>query len=136
MKKLILASLLAFGGIGTAQAADGCKAILCFAGGMHEPECRSTIREVLHDISRGKPFPTCKGYEGEDITASARTEIHQIKSADFICPDKKTPPVMTLGNSRNDIYKHFCKRVDVTVPVGIAANAEYQHQIHYYHPNK
>ena len=52
MKKLILASLLTFSGIGTAQAADGCKAILCFAGGMHEPECRSTIREVVNDISQ------------------------------------------------------------------------------------
>lgn len=136
MKKLILASLLVFGGIGTAQAADGCKAILCFAGGMHEPECRSTIREVLRDMSRGKPFPTCKGYEGEKITASARTEIHRTDSPDFICPDDKTPPVMTLQNSRNDIYKHFCKRVDVTVPVGIAANAEHQHQTYYYHPTK
>lgn len=37
----------------------GCQAFLCFAGGMHTPECQSTIRKVTRDLARGRSFPTC-----------------------------------------------------------------------------
>ncbi|MCL1624207.1 hypothetical protein M2R47_08160 [Moraxella sp. Tifton1] len=37
----------------------GCQAFLCFAGGIHTPECQSTIRKVTRDLARGKSFPVC-----------------------------------------------------------------------------
>ena len=37
----------------------GCKAYLCFAGGLGESACQSTIKKVHRDLARGKAFPHC-----------------------------------------------------------------------------
>lgn len=43
-----------------AHAADGCKVLLCLAGNWSAiGECVPPVREVLRDLARGRPFPTC-----------------------------------------------------------------------------
>lgn len=51
-----------------ASAADGCKFLLCMgaANPMGISECAPTVKEVLHDLSRGKSLPKCKLENGED----------------------------------------------------------------------
>lgn len=44
----------------------GCKAYLCFAGGMAVSECQSTIRKVKRDLIRGRAFPTCSAISNPD----------------------------------------------------------------------
>lgn len=56
---MALASLSMFSTT-SAHAADGCKFLLCIAGPWSSiAECRPTVYEVFHDLSRGRPFPTC-----------------------------------------------------------------------------
>mgnify|MGYP006381055081 CR=1 FL=1 len=45
----------------TAHAVDGCKVLLCFAAPSWRaiPQCVPPIREVLRDLARGRPFPSC-----------------------------------------------------------------------------
>nr|WP_317623843.1 hypothetical protein [Acidovorax sp. SUPP3334]BDH38352.1 hypothetical protein AVHM3334_23135 [Acidovorax sp. SUPP3334] len=43
-----------------AHAVDGCKFLLCIAGPWTRiAECRPTVQEVLRDLAKGRPFPTC-----------------------------------------------------------------------------
>ncbi|MGP3508422.1 hypothetical protein L0936_19475 [Paracidovorax citrulli] len=43
-----------------AHAVDGCKFLLCIAGPWTRiAECRPTVKEVLRDLAKGRPFPTC-----------------------------------------------------------------------------
>lgn len=44
-----------------AHAVDGCLVLLCFAAPNWRaiPACVPPIRQVLRDLARGKPFPTC-----------------------------------------------------------------------------
>lgn len=44
----------------------GCKAYLCFAGGMAFPECEPTIRKVKRDLARGRGFPQCSFLSNSD----------------------------------------------------------------------
>lgn len=37
----------------------GCKAFMCFAGGLGLSECQSTITKVHRDLAKGKGFPHC-----------------------------------------------------------------------------
>ena len=78
MKKLaVLAVVFAstFGAISSASAADGCKALLCFAnpnGPMAVAECVSTVREVIRDMAKGRPFPTCNSSDGSAVNGTIR----------------------------------------------------------------
>ena len=44
-----------------AAAVDGCLVLLCFAAPSWRaiPECVPPVRQVLHDLAKGKAFPTC-----------------------------------------------------------------------------
>ena len=54
----------------SAQAADGCKFLLCIAGPWSSiSQCVSTVHEVFRDIARGRPIPTCD-MGGSDNTAT------------------------------------------------------------------
>lgn len=44
----------------------GCKAYLCFAGGMAFPECQPTIRKVKRDLVKGRGFPQCSFLSNKD----------------------------------------------------------------------
>ena len=37
----------------------GCRAFMCFVGGLNISECQSTIRDVKKDLAKGKSFPHC-----------------------------------------------------------------------------
>ena len=43
------------------HAADGCLVLLCFAAPSWRdiPMCVPTVRQVLHDLAPGRPFPAC-----------------------------------------------------------------------------
>jgi len=44
----------------SAHAVDGCRFLLCIAGPWASiAACRPTVHEVLHDLAKGRPIPTC-----------------------------------------------------------------------------
>lgn len=69
-----------------AHAADGCLVLLCFAAPSWKsiPQCVPPIREVLHDLARGKAFPTC-GMSGAGSSAA-----HKWARAPGNCPPQYT----------------------------------------------
>ena len=69
-----------------ARAVDGCKVLLCFAAPSWRdiPQCVPTIHEVLHDLARGKPFPSCP------MSGPANSASHQWASAPTYCPPQYT----------------------------------------------
>jgi hypothetical protein len=80
-RALAAAMLLALGMPTTASAADGCQVMLCLSGNWKSiPLCVSPVREVLRDLARGKPFPTCRMADGGGSTAS-----HQ-RTTEANCP--------------------------------------------------
>ena len=68
------------------HAADGCKALLCFAAPSWRdiPQCVPTIQEVLRDLARGKSFPSCP------MSGPANSASHQWASAPTYCPPQYT----------------------------------------------
>ena len=71
-KFIFLGALVITSGITQAQAADGCKFMLCMGAvnPMGIAECASTVKEVLHDLKKGRGFPTCKMSNGLDSKTS------------------------------------------------------------------
>lgn len=67
---------------GSARAVDGCLVLLCFAAPSWRAiaQCVPPITQVLRDLARGRPFPTC-GMAGAGNSAS-----HQWASAPGNCP--------------------------------------------------
>lgn len=76
MKKLLIfgaAFVAFFSAQNPAFAADGCKALLCFAnpnGPMAVSECVPTVKEVIRDMAKGKPFPTCFSEDGSAVNGT------------------------------------------------------------------
>ena len=70
----------------TAKAADGCLVLLCFAAPSWRaiPQCVPPIREVLRDLARGRPFPTCA------MAGPSNSASHQWSSAPGNCPPQYT----------------------------------------------
>lgn len=68
------------------HAVDGCKVLLCFAAPSWRsiPQCVPTINEVLGDLARGRPFPTCA------MSGPANSASHQWSSAPAYCPPQYT----------------------------------------------
>lgn len=65
-----------------ARAVDGCLVLLCLAAPNWRaiPQCVPSVTQVLRDLARGRPFPTC-GMSGAGNSAS-----HQWASAPANCP--------------------------------------------------
>lgn len=55
-----------------------CQAFLCFAGGMHTPECQSTIRKVTRDLARGRSFPVCSMIANPDGSVGGQNGSQRI----------------------------------------------------------
>lgn len=72
-----------------AHAVDGCLVLLCFAAPSWRaiPQCVPPITQVLRDLARGRPFPTC-GMSGPGNSAR-----HQWSSAPDYCPPQYTHAV-------------------------------------------
>jgi hypothetical protein len=82
-------ALLALAGLTaapTAQAADGCVVLLCFAAPSWRaiPQCVAPIRQVLRDLARGKPLPVCR------MTGAGNEASHAMASAPDFCPPQYT----------------------------------------------
>ena len=69
-----------------AHAVDGCKVLLCFAAPSWRsiPQCVPPIQQVLRDLARGRPFPTCA------MSGPANSASHQWSSAPAYCPPQYT----------------------------------------------
>ena len=92
-----------------AYAVDGCLVLLCFAAPSWRsiPQCVSPIKQVLRDLARGKPFPTC-GMAGGGSAAK-----HAWASAPGHCPPHYT---RVLDGDSGPIYAcDFTGAVSVTV---------------------
>jgi hypothetical protein len=74
-----------------ARAADGCLVLLCFAAPSWRaiPQCVPPIREVLRDLARGRPFPTCA------MAGPSNSASHQWSSAPGNCPPQYTRVTQT-----------------------------------------
>ena len=70
----------------TAHAVDGCLVLLCFAAPSSRsiPQCEPSIRQVLRDLARGKPFPTCS------MAGGSSSASHAWASAPAYCPPQYT----------------------------------------------
>jgi hypothetical protein len=92
---LVSAALL-MGGIASphpAWAVDGCQVLLCFAAPKWRsiPQCVPPIQQVLRDLARGKPFPTCS------MAGGGNTAQHTWASAPSFCPPQYTRLVDSEG---------------------------------------
>lgn len=73
----------------SAQAADGCKFMLCMGAPnpMGVKECVSTIKDVLRDLRKGRAMPTCSLVDGTDSKASGSWIDHKKANPTPMCPD-------------------------------------------------
>jgi hypothetical protein len=82
----VAAALLGAGVPRTAQAADGCLVLLCFAAPTWRaiPQCVPPIRQVLRDLARGKGFPKC------NMGGGGNSASHAWARAPGYCPPQYT----------------------------------------------
>lgn len=81
-----LALVLALLAPSAARAVDGCLVLLCFAAPSWRavPQCVPPIRQVLHDLARGKPFPSC------EMAGAGNSASHTWSAAPEFCPPQYT----------------------------------------------
>lgn len=77
-------------------AVDGCRAMLCLAAPSWRdvPLCVPTIRELMHDLARGKPFPVCQ------MAGAGNQASVQGTRAPANCPPQYTHVWTTQGGPR------------------------------------
>ena len=93
----------------SASAADGCLVLLCFAAPSWRaiPQCVPPIREVLRDLARGRPFPTCA------MAGAVNSAQHAWASAPGHCPPQYTRLVESESGSY--LVCDFSGAVSVTI---------------------
>ncbi|MCY4754638.1 hypothetical protein [Pelomonas aquatica] len=69
-----------------ARAVDGCTVLLCLAAPSWRSieQCVPPVRQVLRDLARGKPFPTCA------MAGAGNTASHTWSAAPNFCPQQYT----------------------------------------------
>ncbi len=69
-----------------AHAVDGCQVLLCLAAPSWRsiPQCVPPVTQVLRDLARGKPFPTCA------MVGAGNSSAHTWASAPSFCPPQYT----------------------------------------------
>lgn len=69
-----------------ARAVDGCLVLLCFAAPSWRSiaQCVPPIKQVLRDLTRGKPFPSCA------MAGGGNSASHTWASAPSYCPPQYT----------------------------------------------
>ena len=109
---LTLLAALALLAPSPARAVDDCLVLLCFAAPSWRsiPQCVPPIRQVLRDLARGKPFPTCA------MAGAGNSASHDWASAPGYCPPQYTR--VSDGESR-PIYS-----CDYTGAVSVSVNGE------------
>ena len=69
-----------------ARAADGCLVMLCLAAPSWKniPQCVDPVRQVLRDLARGRPFPSCS------MSGAGNSANHQWSNPPTFCPPQYT----------------------------------------------
>ena len=75
-----------------AQAVDGCTVLLCLAAPKWSaiPSCVPPIRQLFHDLARGRSFPTCKMNSGGNGSAGKTSANNAWAQAPMLCPPQYT----------------------------------------------
>ena len=70
----------------SSAAVDGCKVLLCLAAPSWNSiaECVPTIRQLQHDLARGRPFPSCS------MAGNGNSASHAWTTAPSSCPPQYT----------------------------------------------
>jgi hypothetical protein len=110
--KTALASLglaLALAASAPAHAADGCLALLCLAAPSWRSiqQCVATVVEVLNDLARGRPFPSC------DMAGAGNNAALKWADPPTFCPAQYT--TSTLLESSTTYQCQFDGAVEVEV---------------------
>ena len=71
------------------------------------PQCVDPVRQVLHDIARGRPFPSCPDANGSSAAAN------HWASAPSYCPPQYTRAYELLGSTAYDCAYSGAIEVDV-----------------------
>ena len=93
----------------SAHAADGCLVLLCLAAPSWRAiaQCVPPVKEVLRDLARGKPFPSCA------MSGAGNGADNRRSSAPDFCPSQYTVPV--LLESGTAYWCQFDGAVGVTI---------------------
>jgi hypothetical protein len=75
-----------------ARAADGCTVLLCLAAPKWSaiPQCVPPIRQLFHDLARGRSFPTCKMSNGGNGGTGNTSASNAWAQAPTLCPPQYT----------------------------------------------
>ncbi len=94
----------------TAQAADGCTVMLCLAAPNWRavPQCVPPIRQLFHDLARGRSFPSCP------MRGTGNSASNEWAQAPSLCPPQYTH---LIDIERGPIY-----RCDYTGAVSVSIN--------------
>ena len=70
----------------SAHGADGCLVLLCLAAPSWQniAQCVDPVRQVLRDLARGRPFPSCS------MSGAGNSASNQWSSAPGFCPPQYT----------------------------------------------
>jgi hypothetical protein len=115
----VAATILVFGVALTtprpAAAVDGCLVLLCFAAPNWRaiPQCVPPIRQVLRDLARGKPFPTCA------MAGGGNSASHAWASAPTFCPPQYTRVIE--GESTTSYWCDYAGAVSISIDGGLFA---------------
>ena len=141
LKKIIgsMALLVALPLVSSSALADdfGCQALLCFAGGKNVSECQPTIKKVIRDMSKGKPFPHCQmvgsssfGSSNGSNTPKETKDMITVKhytqrQKNRICQDGVTVGTRTFVG-------YSCKTIEINVKPEYAADKSHVQQFYNY----
>ncbi len=75
-----------------AHAVDGCTVLLCLAAPKWSaiPQCVPPIRQLFHDLARGRSFPTCKMSNAGNSSNGNTTASNAWAQAPTLCPPQYT----------------------------------------------
>ncbi len=78
--------VLALSAAAPARAEDGCTVLLCLSAPSWRaiPQCVPPVRQVLRDLARGKPFPSCA------MAGAGNGANHAWSAAPNFCPPQYT----------------------------------------------
>jgi len=141
LKKIIgsMALFVAIPLVSSSAFADdfGCQALLCFAGGKNVSECQPTIKKVIRDMSKGKPFPHCQ-MVGSSIFGSSNDSNAPKETKDMITVKHYTQRQnkricqdgVTVGT--RTFVGYSCKTIEINVKPEYAADKSHVQQFYNY----
>ncbi len=79
-------------GCPAAHAVDGCTVLLCLAAPNWSaiPQCVPPIRQLFHDLARGRSFPTCKMGNAGNGSNGNTSATNAWAQAPTLCPPQYT----------------------------------------------